>query len=76
VEALLAHQLDKFEMIVQAGVGCTAATMLILCVCSPLVCCIQCDPPRDYLSVGILLFRFVSFCIISSRFILFFIFSH
>jgi HD domain len=50
VEALLAHQLDKFEMIVQAGVGCTAAAILILifCVCSVLVHCIYCEAARYF----------------------------
>jgi 5'-deoxynucleotidase YfbR-like HD superfamily hydrolase len=54
VEALLAHQLDKFEMIVQAGEGCTspaaAAAMLILTffVCSVLVRCIYCEAPSYY----------------------------
>jgi 5'-deoxynucleotidase YfbR-like HD superfamily hydrolase len=54
VEALLAHQLDKFEMIVQAGDGCTspapAAAMLILIffVCSVLVRCIYCEAARYY----------------------------
>ena len=36
VEALLAHQLDKFEMIVQAGEGCSAA-LQECCSCSAAV---------------------------------------
>ena len=45
VEALLAHQLDKFEMIVQAGEGCSAALavpLLQCCSCSAALAVLLC----------------------------------